>query len=659
MCGIAGIVSLEGVNPVDLQKMSTILQHRGPDDEGFLLLNTHVQAFRGDDTISELSGLVHIREANNSKFKCPPELVEGQNSKLAELGLVHRRLSILDLSPAGHQPMSYANGRYHLVFNGEIYNYKELKEELKQAGYRFISDSDTEVVLSAYHKWGKTCVSKFVGMWAIALADTEKKELFLSRDRFGIKPLYYACIKNTFAFASEIKALLTLDFIQPEANMTSVFEFVSFGATADPSSNLFKQIKPVAPGHNVLIKLDDLSQHMECYYNLEKNIQAYVLPAEHKIQQTFEELLNTSINIHMRADVPIGSTLSGGLDSSTLVAIASRQMQGHTFKTFTAAYHQKDIDESDYARKVIASQKNIEGHFIYPDIQTYWTDIDKLIWHQDLPISSSSTFAQWEVMKLAGQQNIKVLLDGQGADEILGGYYNFAGLYLIELAKRGRLPSFFTEKKELKNKFAPNINNALGRAFYYYLPEFAQRSLRAKKRLGMSFVSAAYQHKLVNIEVPARGGKTFKEQSLLSTQFGLQDLLRFEDRTSMAFSIESRVPFLDHRLVEFCIALNNDWKIKNGWTKYILRKTAEPLLDKEVVWRKYKMGFLTPQKLWKLQSKKELDTFVNEVNMPDFLDKDYVLKLNNADINDSSHLSEFWKIVSFLKWVEIFKVSFT
>ncbi len=647
MCGIAGIVNLEGVNTLELHKMSAVLQHRGPDDEGFLLLDAKnkIQYLNGNDTIAQLSGLSHIQD---TAYKI-------QDTKL---GLLHRRLSILDLSPAGHQPMGYADGKYQLVFNGEIYNYKELKVELKTLGYSFTSDSDTEVILAAYQQWGKACVNKFIGMWAIALLDVEKQQLFLSRDRFGIKPLYYTSAQNKFAFASEIKALLSLDFIEPEANMNSVFEYVCFGATADPSSNLFKQIKPLAPGHNMVLNLNTLSTEISCYYNLEKNIEAYNLPSDGAIQKTFEEILDNSINIHLRADVPVGSTLSGGLDSSTLVAMASRKMQGNTFKTFTAAYHEKDIDESDFARKVIESQQNIDGHFTYPNANTYWQDIDKLIWHQDLPINSTSMFAQWEVMKLAKQQNIKVLLDGQGADEILGGYYNFAGLYLIEKLKHGNIPSFFTEKKELKNKFAPNINNALGRAAYYYLPEFVQRNIRAKKRLGMGFITADYQQKLNNIDVPARGGRTFKEQSLLSTQFGLQDLLRYEDRNSMAFSIESRVPFLDHHLVEFSIALNNDWKIKNGWTKYILRKTAEPLLDREVVWRKYKMGFLTPQKLWKLQSKKELDTFVNEVNMPAFLDKNYLLKLNNADINDSSHLSEFWKMVSFLKWTQIFKVRF-
>jgi asparagine synthase (glutamine-hydrolysing) len=644
MCGIAGIVSLEGVNPIDLHKMSSILQHRGPDDEGFLLLNSITRNFKGKDTIKELFDLPLIQDAN----------FEASNV----LGFVHRRLSILDLSPLGHQPMEFANGKYQLVFNGEIYNYKELREELKKASYQFTSDSDTEIILAAYHKWGKNCVAKFVGMWAFALVDVEKRELFLSRDRFGIKPLYYASIRNKLAFASEIKALLALDFIQPEADMTTVFEYVIFGATADPASNLFKQIKPLPPAHNLIIKLDTLDMQMECYYDLEKQIEVHKLPAENQIQKTYEELSHNSINIHLRADVAIGATLSGGLDSSTLTAIAAREMNGNTFKTFTAAYEENEIDESGFARKVIASQKNIEGQFAYPNIKTYWTDIDKLIWHQDLPINSTSMFAQWEVMKLAHQKNIKVLLGGQGADETLGGYYNFAGLYLIEKLKQGKIPSFFKERKELKNKFAPNINNALGRAFYYYLPEFAQRNIREKKRLGMGFVSENYQDRLTNIDVPARGGKTFRQQSLLSTEFGLQDLLRYEDRNSMAFSIESRVPFLDHRLVEFSIALDNDWKIKDGWTKYILRKTAEPLLDKEVVWRKYKMGFLTPQKLWKLQSKKELDTFVNEVNIPDFLDKNYLLKLNNADVNDNSHLSEFWKMVSFLKWAEIFNVKF-
>ena len=646
MCGIAGIVNLEGVNPSSLNTMSKILRHRGPDDEGFATTDAFnpVTYFKGDDTISELSNLPHILN----------HIAHTKNT----IGLVHRRLSILDLSSSGHQPMTYNNGNYTIVFNGEIYNYKELKNELSEKGFEFTSDSDTEVILAAYNYWGENCVQKFIGMWAFALYDNKKKQLFLSRDRFGIKPLYYFQNKTTFAFASEIKALLQLETIKPEANMTAVFEYISFGATADSTANLFKQINVLPPSNNLIVDVKTLQTQSNCYYNLKDKVDNYELPTESEIQTTFNKRLNESINLHLRADVAIGSTLSGGLDSSAIVGLVASKMQGKPFKTFTAAYKEKEIDESDFAKKVISNYKNIDGYFTYPEISTYWQDIDKLIWHQDLPINSTSMFAQWEVMKLASKQNIKVLLDGQGADEILGGYYNFAGIYLIEKLKHLNFKSFIKEKNELKQKFSPNINNTLGRALYYYIPEIMQRQIRAKKRLGMGSISENHQHALANIDVPARGGKTFKEQSLLSVQFGLQDLLRYEDRNSMAFSIESRVPFLDHRLVEFSIALNNDWKIKNGWTKYILRKSAEPILNKEVVWRKYKMGFLTPQKVWKLQSKNELNQFVNETRIPDFLNKDYLLKLNNADINDSSHLSEFWKIVSFLKWAEVFKVTF-
>ncbi len=646
MCGIAGIINLQGVNPSHLHNMSRVLKHRGPDDEGFVLLSQSSpdQFFKGQDTINELAELPSISEQNTNPSY--------------SVGLMHRRLSILDLSASGHQPMAYDNNRYTIVFNGEIYNYKELKSELTQKGHSFTSESDTEVILAAYKQWAEKCVEKFVGMWAFALFDQTKNQLFISRDRFGIKPLYYFKNDNSFVFASEIKALLQLDFIKPEAHMDSIFEYITFGATSDPSANLFKNINVLPPAHNITIDINAFQVTTQCYYDLKGTVSNYSLPNTQNNQDTFSQLLNTSIDLHLRSDVPIGSTLSGGLDSSTLVALAAGKMNGKTFKTYTAAYHEKDIDESDFAKKVISGHSNIDSHFTYPDIQTYWQDIDKLIWHQDLPINSTSMFAQWEVMKLASQNHTKVLLDGQGADEILGGYYNFAGIFLIEKLKHLNIKSFLNERTELKHKFSPNINNTLGRALYYYIPEFMQRQVRAKKRLGMGFIANKHQHELNSIHVPARGGTSMKEQSLLSVSFGLQDLLRYEDRNSMAFSIESRVPFLDHRLVEFSIALNNDWKIKNGWTKYILRKTAEPLLDKEVVWRKYKMGFLTPQKVWKSQAQKELDQFINDISIPDFLDKNYLIQLNNASINDSSHLSEFWKMVSFLKWADIFKVTF-
>lgn len=646
MCGIAGILNNEGVDPSHLHIMSKTLRHRGLDDEGFCLISNTEPShyFKGNDTIPEFRRLTHITEQ--------------PLNRAYQIGLVHRRLSILDLSANGHQPMSCRNGKYTIVFNGEIYNYKELKIQLVQKGFQFISDSDTEVILAAYDYWGDNCVNHFFGMWAFAIHDQEKQQLFLSRDRFGIKPLYYFQNKTTVVFASEIKALLALNIVKPDADMKSVFEYISFGTTTDSSANLYKHIQLLKPSHNMVIDIKTLHSKMTRYYNLKEQVSQYQLPSKTDIETLYKESLNQSIDLHLRADVAIGSTLSGGLDSSTIVAMTALKMQGKLFKTFTAAYEEKEIDESYFAKKAISNFKNIEAHFTYPNIKNYWKDFDQLIWHQDLPINSTSMFAQWEVMKLANQQQIKVLLDGQGADEILGGYYNFAGIYLIEKLKHFNLISFIREKKELQQKFSPNINNTLGKALYYFIPESMQRAVRSQKRIGMGVISDRYQNELSTISVPARGGKSFKEQSLLSMEFGLQDLLRYEDRNSMAFSIESRVPFLDHRLVELSISLKNDWKIHNGWTKYILRKTAEPILNKEVVWRKYKMGFLTPQKLWKLQSKQELTQFINETTIPDFINKDYLLKLNNADINDSSHLSEFWKLVSFLKWAEVFKVTF-
>ncbi|MFO0322849.1 MAG: asparagine synthase (glutamine-hydrolyzing) [Bacteroidota bacterium] len=644
MCGIAGIINHGGVSTEKLYHMSKVLKHRGPDDEGFCLLS-HSQPskyFKGDDTISELSQVPHI--------------IDSSNVKSYEIGLVHRRLSILDLSPSGHQPMAYAD-RFDIIFNGEIYNYKELKQDLNSKGFHFTTDTDTEVILAAYYHWGEDCVNHFIGMWAFAIYDKIEKLLFLSRDRFGIKPLYFFQNKTLFAFASEIKALLTLDEIKPEGDFNSILEYISFGATSNPSTNLFKNIQTLKPSHNLLLDTSALKFDVKPYYRLNDQVEHYSFSSNKEIQESFSKILWSSIDLHLRADVPIGSTLSGGLDSSTIVAMASLKMEGKSFKTFTAAYTEKEIDESYFAKKVISDHQNIDAYFSYPDIKTYWADFDKLIWHQDLPINSTSMFAQWEVMKLANQQNIKVLLDGQGADEILGGYYNFAGIYLIEKLKRLQIPSFMRERAQLQQNFSPNINQSIAKSMYYFLPEFLQKYLRSKKRIGMGFVSDSYRHQLSNIDVPARGGKSFKEQSLLSIEFGLQDLLRYEDRNSMAFSIESRVPFLDHRLVEFSVALNNDWKINNGWTKYILRKTAEPILNKEIVWRKYKMGFLTPQKLWKLKSKNELSQFINDTKIPDFLNREYLIKLNDSDINDTSHLSEFWKLISFLKWLDIFKVS--
>lgn len=351
----------------------------------------------------------------------------------------------------------------------------------------------------------------------------------------------------------------------------------------------------------------------------------------------------------------VGSCLSGGLDSSAIVYSASQQLKEVPLKTITAAYQNKIIDESEYAKMVANDLKNVKDIYTYPDAKTLVADMDKMIYAQDLPIGSTSIFAQWEVMKCAGQHQIKVLLDGQGADEVLGGYYNFAGIHLIELLKKFKFNRFFKEYFQLKQNFTPEIKNAVLRAAYYYLPYHLQKQLRAKERLSFNFIDADKINEL-DLIIPKRGGKTYNEHATLSVKFGMYELLRYEDRNSMAFSIESRVPFLDHRLVAFMRGLPNEQKIHQGWTKYILRKMLNDKLNDKVVWRKDKKGFVTPQQEWKNELMNNLVTELKESEMPSIMNKDYVLQLCNKDLSNASHLSEFWRAYSVVKWYNVFNL---
>lgn len=639
MCGIAGIYNLKGVEVAEVVALSQTLKHRGPDDEGFFLSNNEqAENCKGEDTITELQYLKHISEINYQP----------------NLALVHRRLSIIDVTPLGHQPLLTPDQRYTIVFNGEVYNFKEIRQELEQKGYVFKSNSDTEVVLNAFVEWGATCVNRFVGMWAFVVFDKHKNTLTLSRDRFGIKPLYYFKNQTYFAFASEIKALLKLKEVDKSISNKNLGSYLAFGTTANPYQNLFEYIVDVEPGCNYQLDLNTNQLTKTTYFSIDDELPINTNDIKTNTQK-FEELFTDSIGLHLRSDVEIGSCLSGGLDSSAIVYNASKQLNGVPLKTFTAAYQNKTIDESDYAKLVANDLTNVTDIYTYPDAKTLVADIDKLIYAQDLPIGSTSIFAQWEVMKCAGQNNIKVLLDGQGADEILGGYYNFAGIHLIELLKSFKFNRFFKEYYQLKQNFTPQIKNAVLRAAYYYLPESLQQQLRAKERLSYNFINPG-NIKELDLLVPKRGGKTFDEHVNLSVKFGMYELLRYEDRNSMAFSIESRVPFLDHRLVEFIRALPTNQKIHGGWTKYILRKMLNDKLNDKVVWRKDKKGFVTPQQDWKNELIKTLTTELKQSNLPSIMNKNYVLQLCDKDLSNATHLSEFWRAYSVIKWYNTFNL---
>ena len=640
MCGIAGIYSRKGVNIGEIIKLSEVLRHRGPDDEGFVLTSREgqIESYRGNDTITQLQHLKNLSEVNHQP----------------QLGLMHRRLSILDVSELGHQPFISEDKNYAIVFNGEVYNFKEIRQELEKKGYVFRSNTDTEVVLNAFIEWGSSCVTKFMGMWAFVIYNQQENTLTFSRDRFGIKPLYYFADDHHFAFASEIKALLKLKAVDQSISEENLGTYLAYGTTSSPYQNLFRHIIDIEPGCNYHLDLNTLKLTKENYFSVDDDIEKSSKDLQINVKK-FETLFNDSIALHLRSDVEIGSCLSGELDSSAIVYGASQQLIGKPLKTITAAYENKVIDESSYAKLVAQGLENVNDIYTYPDAETLVADMDKMMYHQDLPIGSTSMFAQWEVMKCANKNQIKVLLDGQGADEVLGGYYNFAGIHLIELLKKFKFAQFFKEYDELKQNFTPQIKNAVLRAAYYYLPDSLQQKLRARERLSYQFIKEDKLNELDLIS-PKRGGKTFDEHTNLSVKYGMYELLRYEDRNSMAFSIESRVPFLDHRLVNFIRTLPNNQKIYGGWTKYALRKMLVGKLDDKVVWRKDKKGFVTPQQDWKSELMKTLTTELKDSNIPSIMNRDYVLQLCDQDFSNSTHLSEFWRAYSVIKWYNIFNL---
>lgn len=644
MCGIAGVINQQGISPVWLSTMSGLLRHRGPDDEGYALLfgDKNLQCYRGEESIPDCRQLPHIDGS-------------GHDAGQPVMGLLHRRLSILDLTVSGHQPMQSSCGRYLIVYNGEVYNYRELRRELEAQGICFSSSSDTEVILAAYRQWGEEAVTRFVGMWALAILDLNKEILFLSRDRFGIKPLYYTTNGGSFAFASEIKALLSLPFVSPQADERCVFQYLSLGRVSDSSQTLFKDIREFPFSHNGSYRLQDGRLTLRRYYDLRAAAEEREFEGVDVVEE-YRRLLGESVHLHLRSDVPVGSCLSGGLDSSSIVSIAAPAVAPAPFNTFTAAYHQADIDESNYAAAVADQFPNIVAHKTYPTSRDYWEEIDRLIWFQDLPIASTSMFSQWMVMRLAHEQGMKVLLDGQGADESLGGYSFFTGVYLLNRLRHLRFISAVTQGRRIRRNRSVKVLNEMGRAGMVYLPGGLQNWVRRRQRVGSSFLRKDFLEDNRSELPPALEEKSYRGYCLRSINQGLQDLLRYEDRNSMAFSIESRVPFLDHRLVEFSLALPEEEKLHDGWTKWVLRRAMAPGLPHTVTWRKDKKGFITPQKQWKGELAQQLGESILSDSLPPMLNTRAILSELEHGSDESNQLSEFWKLVAFLKWWKTYSV---
>jgi asparagine synthase (glutamine-hydrolysing) len=576
MCGIAGIISTNpnNVSSARLKQMTDVIAHRGPDGEGFWL--------------------------NESKT----------------VGFGHRRLAIIDLSETGVQPMHYPfvtgetrttdvsvrgpreKPRYSITYNGEIYNYLELKEELKLKGYSFFSNSDTEVILAAYDHWKEECLQQFDGMFAFAIWDDQEQTLFAARDRFGEKPFYYFFDGEQFVFASEMKSLWAAG-VEKQIDHSMLLNYIGLGWVKNPadlSQTFYKNIISVPQSHYLKLDLRNKKNEIVQYWDLDKETQLTLTEAE-AIEQ-FQQLFNTSVTRRLRSDVETGTSLSGGLDSSSIVAMIKSQIPNSKFQVFTSSFQGFEKDETAYAKQV-ADQFQLQQHLVSPTAESFLNDIQKLIYQQEEPFQSSSIYAQYKVYELAKQQGVKVILDGQGADETLAGYHKYIHWFLQEMAKGGR-------QKAEAEAFAHNnigVNWSWKNKLAARFPEMAAVQLENKANkeiLNDKFIANNYRKTNFNkksIFKPAVG----KLNDLLyynTMRNGLEELLRYADRNSMAHGVEVRLPFLSHELVQFIFSLPSHYKMQNGFTKYILRESIKNVLPSSIVYRTDKIGYEPPQQEW-------------------------------------------------------------
>jgi len=592
MCGIAGIFNLDQ-KPVDkktIERMIKIMKYRGPDDEGYFIDNN--------------------------------------------IGLGHCRLSIIDLSTAGHQPMSDEDQNLWIIHNGEIYNFIELRNELEELGYRFKSNTDTEVILYSYKQWQEECLKKFNGMWAFAIWDAQRKELFCARDRFGIKPFYYFFDGKTFAFASEIKSLLEFGVLR-KPNNNLIYDFIKFGILDHNNSTFFENINKLPASNWLKINLNGKFK-IQKYWDFE--VIDEIGNSNKNIQKQTEHFLNLfydSVRLRLRSDVPVGSCLSGGLDSSSIVCVINDLLRqekilniGEHQKTFSSCFDIKRFDERNYIEEVILKIK-AEKNYVFPTAEGFLKELDNLLWHQEEPFAGTSVYAQWLVLKEAKKRGITVILDGQGGDEIMCGYRKFYFFYLKKLWDNKQ---FFLFTKEFLKFFSSlsilktiDIKNGLK----YF--KFTNKLLNIDNLLNPNFLIKNFKNDL-SFGYDKNLGKRIKEDI---TKWSLPVLLRYEDKNSMAHSIEARLPLLDYRLVELLGKFPLSQKMKNGLTKFVLRESMKGILPNKIRLRKSKIGFDTPEDIWFRNNLKENIklTFKGAIFIPDYADVNKLIDYFNKFIS--------------------------
>ena len=609
MCGICGIINFseKPVEELAIRRMMAVQKHRGPDDDGLF--------------------------------------IEGN------IGLGFVRLSILDLSPAGHQPMLSPDDRYVVVFNGEIFNYIELRDELRALGYVFNTGTDTEVLLAAYMKWGEECLHHFNGMWAFVIYDRSEKKIFASRDRFGIKPFYYYRDDNTFIFASEISPVLSIRSQLRQTNEMIIFDYLLTNRTNHSDNTFFRDIFKLQHGSKISISLQPENVSIKNWYSL-----SGCETAGYNSSDSFRDDFKTAVNLQLRSDVPVGLSLSGGIDSSSIGATISKLLNRTDIHSFSAVYGIGNAgDESEFINEFNGYIDNI--HFTYPTIDSFLSDMDLFVSAMEEPVPGTSEYAEIKVMELA-HKHCTVILNGQGADEYMAGYHYLIGFYLkqrfFELKWIEIMNDVYRYYKAHKS-FYP-----LGTAGFYMLPGWIKKSLlyRNNSFISDDFYDEYSRHKDNFIIDKLYSSKTLRESFINHFEHKFEHNLLWADKSGMRFSLETRFPFLDHNIIEKTINTDTRLIYSGGNTKVILRDAMKNTLPEKVRIRTDKVGFQTPEDAW-FRDKRFQDFASGLFNSSSFRSRPYfdvrkIQLLYNQHLTGKNNGHTLWKIIHLELWLRKF-----
>lgn len=578
MCGIVVCHVPAGSPARHALAMAHTLRHRGPDGEGYLLMQGRtLLAVSGPDTPAAVRA---------DPRAVPDGAIDPHLDRPFELVMAQRRLAIVDLSPAGHQPLLH-RGRW-VVYNGEIYNHVELRAELTQLGHRFHGHSDTEVLLAAIDQWGDAALQRFNGMWSLVILDPGRRELFIARDRFGVKPLYLWRQGGALLLASEIKALLAHPLVQTRPDEAACQAFLRHGPDESAAGTVFSGIERFPAGHSVRWSLDDNRWAPRRYWHWPAPAdpkQRFDAAEAGRLQARYRELLDDAVRVRLRADVPVGTALSGGLDSSSVAWLVNRHLraqgaagQQQVFSSVWRDPRYHALDESPWIDRV-AQALDVDSH----RIEARWEDLpaehERMIWALDTP-PANTLMASWHTYRLVAQCNVTVTLDGQGADEQLAGYVRYWRNLLMQSAWPEALA-----QSHLARQRMPGFGRELSRSLL----------LKAAHGLLGTATTTRLVHALRMGSQPLRG----VEQALRGDfDHALAVLLHYGDKSSMAWSVESRMPFMDVRLVEFLATVPAAYKLHDGWTKWLARAAMAPHLPPEVSWRRDKLGWPMPESQW-------------------------------------------------------------